>query len=103
MPLDGSPASSGRPASAFVTYVQFYTFGGTNPAEPRSCKALMGKKTVPSRKHLERQARIFLDLARSTKNPELAAALADSAANYTSQAETIETRDTSLRAPDVEM
>jgi hypothetical protein len=62
-----------------------------------------GKKAVPSREYLERQATIFLDLARSTKDPELAAALADSAAHYTSQAETIQTRDTSPRAPDVEM
>jgi hypothetical protein len=61
------------------------------------------KKAVPSREYLERQATVFLDLARSTKNPELAAALADSAAHYTSQAETIQTRDTSPRAPDVEM
>src|SRR3954454_16844687 len=61
------------------------------------------EKAVQIRDYLERQATTFLELARSTKNQELAAPLVERAAHYTSQAETVRTRDTSPRAPDVEV
>jgi hypothetical protein len=76
---------------------------GTNRAGP-SCREVprVGEEAVQNKEHLERQAATFLDLARSTKNPKLAAALEESAAYYTSQADSLRSRGNSSRPPDVE-
>jgi hypothetical protein len=57
---------------------------------------------VISRRYLRRQASALIKFAKSTNNPELAAALVVKAANLTSQVEERMPPDASVRAPDVE-
>jgi len=49
-----------------------------------------------------RQARTLLQFAKSTSNPELAAALMERAANFKAQIDADKRPNPSLRAPDVE-
>ena len=56
-----------------------------------------------SRRYLRRQASALIEFAKSTNNPELAAALVVKAANLTSQVEErMPPPDANVRAPDVE-
>ena len=79
---------------------------GTNP---RLLRVVVGpaatgnRSRVIEREYFVRQAMWFLKFAKSIKNPELAAALIEKAADLHSQTdETIPQPDTSPQAPDIE-
>lgn len=62
-----------------------------------------GVITVPGRLYFARQASALLKYAKSTANPELAAALIERAANLKAQIDAVEQPMPSPRAPDVEI
>jgi hypothetical protein len=67
------------------------------------CLAGVGKSIVIGSQYFLRQAATLLELAQSTNDPKLAAALIEKATNFLSQIDESSARpDPSPRAPDVE-
>jgi hypothetical protein len=66
-----------------------------------SRRELRGKQKVAGKEYLTRQAATLLKLARSTKDPQIAAGLVEKAADLKSQVDSAP--DRSPHAPDVEV
>jgi hypothetical protein len=78
---------------------------GTNNRLPRGVIALgyHGESTVIGKQYFVRQAATLLRFAKSTQDPQVAAALVEKAADFKSQVdETIPSPDLTPLAPDVE-
>jgi len=61
-----------------------------------------GESAVIGRQYFVRQAKTLLEFAKTTSDPDLAAALVEKAADFKSQLDASSARDPSLQTPDLE-
>jgi len=99
----GTPVVPGQPqwwVKRLFTFIQF-GWNESPTCASWSRRELRGKQEVAGKEYLTRQAATLLKLARSTKDPQIAAGLVEKAADLKSQVDSAP--DRSPHAPDVEV